>query len=243
VNGISDSLKIAASGYLPRAGLLGAVILVFGLLLGVFLALDSKREKENCLGNVATTTLNSSLISLIFIMVTASIDLWSPISTKRNYIVLLPFIGIVIAGLISLVAHKSPTYSKKILGIFLVFCVVSLHASFDIVYRKSHKGENWRGVSLYLIKNHNNKSIFHTSSLGSGEDPIRHLIVNFYLKKFSGDSLEAIPYVIDQTVLERPAAILFGHHDATTAEAFEKEMAEIGAKQSNSGKIRVYDFE
>jgi hypothetical protein len=242
VNGITGSLKTAASGYLPRTGLLGGVILVFGLLLGVFQALDSKREKENCLSNIAAATLNASLISLIFLLVIASIDLWSPISTKRNYIVLLPFIGIVIAGVITLFANKSPAYSKKILGVFLVFCVVSLYASFDTVYRKSHKGQDWRGASHYLIKNHNNKSIFHTLSLGSGVDPLRHLIVNFYLKKFSGGSLEAIPYVIDQTILDRPAAILFGH-DGTTTEAFEKEMAEIGAKQSYKGSVGVYVFE
>jgi len=161
--------------------------------------------------------------------------LWSPISTKRNYIVLLPFIGIVIAGAITLLTHKSPAYSKKILGIFLVFCVVSLYASFDTVYRKSHKGQDWRGASLYLIKNQNNKSIFHTSSLGSGEAPLRHLIVNFYLKKFSDGLLEAVPFVLDETVLDRPAAILFGH-EGKTAEAFVKEMTEIGSKQSYSGR-------
>jgi hypothetical protein len=246
VHGIHDSLKIAASGYLPRTGLLGGIIFVLGLFLGMTLAINIKGKIEHCLSNVATVTLNSSLVSLIFLMVIASIDLWSPISTKRNYIVLLPFIGIVIAGVITIVAHKSPAYSKKILGVFLVFCVVSLYASFDTVYRKSHKGQDWRGASLYLIKNHNDKSIFHTS--GSGEDPLRHLVVNFYLKKFSGGSLEAIPYVIDQTVLGRPAVVLFGHEGTT--EAFIKEMTVIGAKQSYSninfidikkGSVGVYE--
>jgi hypothetical protein len=233
VNGISDSLKIAASGYLPRTGILGGCVLVFGLLLGMALAIDNKGKIEHSLSNIATLTLNSSLVSLIFLIVVATIDLWSPISTKRNYIVLLPFIGIVIAGAITLQTHKSPTYSKKILGVFLVFCSVSLYGSFDSVYRKSHTGQDWRGASLYLIKSHADKSIYITS--GNKYDSWRYIVTNFYLKKFSEGSLKALPYFVDKTILDRPAAIIFGHNESE-ADDLEREMTEIGAKQSFRNK-------
>jgi hypothetical protein len=235
VNGISDSFKIAASGYLPRTDKLGGCILIFGLLLGMTLAIHTKDKIEHCLSNVATATLNSSLVSLVFLMLVALIDLWSPISTKRNYIVLLPFLGIIIAGAITLLTHQSPAYSKKILGVFVVFFSISLCASFDTVYRKSHTGQDWRGASLYLIRHHGNKSLYYISE--SEKEFGRHLNANFYIKKFSNGSLEAIPYVVDKTILVRPAAILSGHHK--NRDAIKREMTEIGAKLSYNAKSSI----
>lgn len=229
VNGIFSTLELAASGYLPKTGQLGGVILILGLLSAIALALNSKPKADNNLNSVVSMTLNSSLILFIFIGLIAIIDIWSPMSTSRNYIVLLPFLGISIAGVITILSNQYPSHSKKILAVFFLFCALSLIKSFHVVHKKSTAKEDWRGASLYLIKNHQDKSIYHTSA--SENDAWLHLIFNFYLKKFSDGSIEATPYVLDKTVLDKPAAILFGH-DNIMADEIERKMTEIGAKQS-----------
>lgn len=229
VNGIFSTLELAASGYLPKTGQLGGVMLIIGLLSGITLALYSKPKADNNLNSVVSMTLNSSLISFIFIGLIAIIDIWSPMSTSRNYIVLLPFLGISIAGVITILSNQYPSHSKKILGVFFLFCALSLIKSVHVVHKKSTAKEDWRGASLYLIKNHQGKTIYHTAA--SENDSWLHLIFNFYLKKFSDGTLEATPYIIDKTILKKPAAILFGH-DNLMADEIEREMTEIGAKQS-----------
>jgi len=113
VNGIFSTLELAASGYLPKTGQLGGVILILGLLSGISLALYSKTKADNNLNSVVSMTLNSSLILLIFIGLIGIIDIWSPMSTSRNYIVLLPFLGISIAGVITILSNQYPSHSKK----------------------------------------------------------------------------------------------------------------------------------
>jgi len=113
VNGIFSTLELAASGYLPKTGQLGGVILILGLLSGISLALYSKPKADNNLKSVVSMTLNSSLILLIFIGLIGIIDIWSPMSTSRNYIVLLPFLGISIAGVITILSNQYPSHSKK----------------------------------------------------------------------------------------------------------------------------------
>lgn len=229
VNGIFSTLELAASGYLPKTGQLGGVILIVGLLTGIALALYSKPKADNNLNSVVSMTLNSSLILFVFIGIIGIIDIWSPMSTSRNYIVLLPFLGISIAGVITILSNQYPSHSKKILAVFFLFCALSLIKSVHVVHKKSTAKEDWRGASLYLIKNHQDKTIYHTAA--SENDAWLHLIFNFYLNKFSDGTIEAKPYVLDKTVLDKPAAILFGH-DNLMADKIERKMTEIGAKQS-----------
>lgn len=109
------------------------------------------------------------LIGIALIAVIAVIDTRTPISTHRNYIVLLPWFAFLVAYVVEHVPAR-PVY----IGL-LALCLVNFAGAAVKVYRKSYPLENWKalnqitsGPTYFLLANPKNRLI-------------QGRIVNFYL--------------------------------------------------------------
>lgn len=233
--GIFDSFRIAAQGYLPKTGYIGGVLLIVGLFFSIAITkIKSKHIKSAFL----TLTHTAAIISLIFLILIALIDKWSPMSTVRNYIVLLPFLSISIAGTTVYLIDKYPEFGKICLGMLLLYCSLALKISFNEISNKSVGQQDWRGASLFIKNNHNGKNIYY---LGSKNNKWQYLISNFYLNKFSNSKLQAKPLYnnVDETKLNKPFMILYGPLSGSDYDKLKKEMNALGAVQSYKRGIPI----
>jgi uncharacterized membrane protein len=230
VNGLLDSLRIAAMGYVPKTGKIGGIILVAGLFFAIAITRPSTKLRNISslvfLPHVHTT----AIVSLVFLGLIAVIDTWTPMSTTRNYIVLLPFLSLTVAGTIALLVNNYPKTRKIFFSLVVVYCSLALLVSFYSTYRKSMAQQDWLGASLFILNNHDGRNIYHITN--SEKNMWRDLIANFYLKKFSNKELHAQPYVVGKTKIETPAMIIFGNVKRRKADAIESEMQALRAIQS-----------
>jgi len=233
--GIFDSFRIAAQGYLPKTEYIGGVLLIVGLFFSIAI---TKIKSKPINTAFLTLTHTASIISLIFLILIALIDKWSSMSTVRNYIVLLPFLSISIAGTTVYLINKYKEFGKICLAMLLLYCSLSLKISFNEISNKSVGQQDWRGASLFIKNNHDGKNIYY---LGSETNKWQYLVSNFYLKKFSNSKLQAKPLYdnIDETKLNKPFMLLFGPLGGSDADKLKKEMNALGAVQSYKRGIPI----
>lgn len=247
VDGVLDSFRIAATAYVPKTEKIGGAILFLGLLFAA--AITRRNSKTLSISNYAFLAHANitAIISLIFLVLVAVIDFWSPMSTVRNYIVLLPFLSLSLAGTFVFLTQKYPKTGKIFLSLLIVYCSLALMGSFRQTYVKSIGIDDWRGASLFIKNNHDSKNIYFI--MHDKTNMWKRLVANFYLKKFSNGELNAKPYVIGKTKLELPAIILVAHLSDNQVDKLEKEIDIFAATQSykrgipidfRSGSVGVY---
>jgi len=241
LNGYTDSFGLAASGFMSPFGInyssrSGAYLLIGGIVGAVVIVLYSRLRRGAIDGNLNLITLRLALVLGCFLFLVASIDLFSPMSRGRYYIVILPLITLLIAGVVQIVSQNSPLLKSALLVLVCVYSALALFASFGKLNYKANPREDWKGASQFIVKNFRGESLYFVKEdyrmwVADEESELwREMICNFYLRKESDGRLSAIPFTIGETTIKRPAWILYGHNHGSFKKLSE-EMKQLDAIQ------------
>ena len=196
---------------------------VFVLLLLIYRFLNNRR--------VARLSENCIIVKLLFCLIwvlcaVAIIDLHTPISTERNFIVLLPIISTLIG--LSLGTLNQARYGVIcILVISLMWTHLQFNYSYNLLTAKWAPLQNWKASAEYLVKHVENHDLYYLR-LTDSEEIGR--IFNYYVKQISKDTLKVDPiYASMLNKISSPSLVLIGGVAANTVaqiEAAEKVKAE-----------------
>lgn len=223
VNGVMDSFRIAASGFMPRFGFqydprIDAYLLIGGIVGAFAIVLYGILRRTMIDDDLNLIAFRLALMLSCFLCLVAFVDLFSPMSRSRNYIVLLPLVALLIAGVVQLTSQHFPMLKNPLLFLVCVYGSLALLASFNVVTRKANPQENWKAASQFIVKNYRGENLYFVKedyrvwSANEVDESWREMIANFYLRKESGGRLSAIPFAIGETAVKRPALILYGHN-------------------------------
>lgn len=226
VDGLLDSINIATSALSTYSQYFGAV-LVCWLFASFFLTRHySERHPQS---DVETLSLinKSAIVLILFLFSCASVDLVSPISTRRNYIVIVPLCSILVGGWLQIVISWLPKYRNILMSCLVIFalcsCGLSLRALID---KASATDQNWKSASQFMLDQGINKDrlYFLTDRIDA-----KWLISNYYLRRLSGNRITAKPFVIgEDKIKDEPALLLYGNLPIQT---LRSEMLRLGAIQ------------
>lgn len=242
VNGVMDSFRIAVSGFMPRFGFqydsrLDAYLLIGGIVCAFAIVLYGISRRTMIDGDLNLIAFRLALMLSCFLSLVAMVDLFSPMSRSRNYIVLLPIVTLLVAGTIQLVSQHVAKLKNPLLFLVCVYGALALMTSYDGITRKANSQENWKAASQFIVKNFRGENLYFVKedyrawSANEVDESWRELIANFYLKKESGGRLSASPFAIGETAIKRPAAILYGHNHRSFKKLSE-EMKQYDAIQA-----------
>jgi hypothetical protein len=245
INGYTDSFGLAASGFMSPFGInyssrSGAYLLIGGIVGAMLIVLYGRLRSGAIDDNLNLITLRLALVLGCFLFLVASIDLFSPMSRSRYYIVILPLVTLLMAGVLQIVSRNSPLLKNALLVLVCVYSSLALFASFGKLNYKANPREDWKGASQFIVKNYHGENLYFVKEdyrvwvADEASELWREMICNFYLRKESGGRLSAIPFTIGETAIKRPAWILYGHNHGSFKQLSEE------MKQSDA--IQVYPF-
>lgn len=223
VDGMLDSFGIAASAITSRFGALGGILFLVGLLVALATAFYGKRIKHSLPDDIYNITIKTVLLVFFFSLTTASIDLVAPMSTTKNYIVLLPLLVILLSSFIQSISMIYPEYKNACIASVFIFSAACSAVSLKHINDKASAQQDWKGAALYLSQTVNHENIYALQ--GDANDHPQNEIFNFYLQKISKGKLFAKAYT-SKAEVQTPAFILYGHFQL---ENLGQEMKALGA--------------
>jgi hypothetical protein len=157
-------------------------------------------------------------------------------SRSRYYIVVLPLVTLLLAGVAQIVSQGLPKLKSLFLIVVCAYSALALFASFNAIIHKANPREDWKGASQFIVRNFHGENVYFVKEdyrvwvADELTELWREMICNFYLKKESGGQLSAAPFAIDKTAVKRPAFILYGHNPGSF-EKLKEEMRQFDAVQ------------
>jgi hypothetical protein len=238
VNGVLDTLGIAMAGLLPRLSGRGMPLLLAGAIIAAALAWYHRRRErdpQSGLGAaVPSLVLNFTGITVGFLALVATIDLWSPISTSRNYVVLLPFLALLLGGACSLLTASVPVLRPLILLAVFTLSLDAAWASHRRLAGKARADQDWKGASTLMAAEAAGRHLYYVPAGNTLGSSWIDSMANHYLLRVSEGRLRAREYRLGETVPEQPALVLFGHNHGEKDLLFP-EMERRNARQIFSG--------
>lgn len=221
VSGIGDSFSIAATGFVPRASSAagyGLVLVLAASLMGCFYFASRARAEHRAIANIG---LRSSFIALTFMVSIAMLDRHTPMSTARNYIVLVPCITLTVASMAALLAQRFPKARNLILAALLAVAVLSLYSAYRSVLLKASAQQDWKGAIQAAMVNVDGRSVYLLTHGGT---------VFHYLDLYAGRHVVVKPYVPGETKIEVPALLMFGNIKEQELERVREDLKSVNAK-------------
>ena len=211
VDGPLDTLRIFFRAMLPLENstlILAATLITITLGFIAIFNTYSGRSKTDEARPALIKLVPVSLVMLAFVI---TLDLINPISTERNFIVLLPVLAIIVGCITERLAR--PGQWRWWLPICIVllssWSVVNLTRSYDLMSLKWMPQQNWKATAQHVVNRaQENKKIYY---LRNSESEDTERVFNFYIKKLSNNTLSAERVYISQLpTLPRSAYLIFG---------------------------------
>ena len=211
VDGPLDTLQISFRAMLP---LETSVLLLCAALITValtLLALFKPSRSQSKPDEARPALIKLVLVLVIMLAFVASLDLLNPISTERNFIVLLPVLAVMLGCVTERLSQRGQSRWWLLILVVLIesWSAVNLSRSYTLMSLKWAPQQNWKATAQYAIDNDSaNKKIYYLRNSDS-EDTER--VFNFYIKKLSDYKLSAERVYMSQLpTLTRPAQLIFG---------------------------------
>ena len=135
VNNFFDTFEIAGNVFfhhfyrIPN-WIIGILIILITCFVIISLSLIQKNNVDKIF--VDSERLNDSfhlsILTIGFITLVAIIDLWTPISNRKSYIVLLPNVAIIIVSIYMIFNNYLPRFNSIFKLFLIIFCSVNLIA-------------------------------------------------------------------------------------------------------------------
>lgn len=200
---------------------------IFLLLIIFVLASDLARFKSDY---IKSTRIDNTYLNwiwgvlFVFLIVIAWTDLKSPISTVRNFIVIVPIVSIIFGAAAEGLFKINRALMFALLGILALSNILGfIYTYSSIDGRPAH--QNHKLASEYIVENLNEKdyNIYYTSK-GSFLDSMHYHMARFYIDKLRGDNyieIEKIS-VVNLSELEKPYLLFIQHDEDSFIKAREK---------------------
>jgi hypothetical protein len=171
-----------------------------------------------------------SIITVGFVLLIAVLDLWSPMSTPRNYLVLLPFLALLVGGACSLLTSALPVIRPLVRLAVFAFSNDAARESHRSLAGKTRAAPDWKGASALMAAEAPGRHLYYVPAGNTQGSPVIRSIANHYLNRTSGGRLRAEEYHLGVTQPSRSALIVFGHNH-TEKDLLFPEMERLGARQ------------
>jgi hypothetical protein len=156
------------------------------------------------------------LISLISIVII--IDLHTPISTERNYIVLLPSVSILVGLSFGILTQLRYGF-VGVLVVAFTWAGMQLDYSYNLLIAKWSPVQNWKASAEYLVKNADGQALYYLRLTDSNEIS---RIFNYYVNRLSNGTISVEPiYASMLSKVSSPSMVLVGGVAANTVSQIE----------------------
>jgi mannosyltransferase len=146
------------------------------------------RRAYSCQNIVEQTVILKLLFCLLWTLVAiVIIDLHTPISTERNYVVLLPIVSILFGlGLGALAEIRLANI--LILLVTLVWGQMQLDYAHRLLSAKWTPLQNWKACAEYLVHDSSGQQLYYLPIVDSAE---MNRVFNYYIKRISNGTMKA----------------------------------------------------
>lgn len=221
VGGFAESFAIAASGFLPKTGRGGGYALVVGLAAAILFAVHSRTKRDA--SPVVSVALNTSLMALSFMLLIAIFDLHTPMSTGRNYIVLLPPVAFALASIVVILSDKFPALRGALMTAVLCYCVLLLIFSYRSIVWKASAVQDWKNATrVSMAAAAQGRDVYFIGHGGT---------VHYYLRLYGGPAASAIDYIPGATKVTRAAVLIYGNIGQKEFEQLSLDMKLLNAQR------------
>lgn len=197
VDGPMDTIRIFSRILLPQTNdflmLFAIAPIVFGL---VWKAHQQHRSHKIPSIGVYQNLYRASSVCALMLAGIILIDWISPISTERNFIVLLPSLSIAL-GLMTefLYARCRMPIRAAIPASVILLSVNNLTFAHYLLTLKWGPQQNWRATAQYVVDNITSEKLYY---LRNRDDDETDRVFNFYISKLSQKTLQAERIYIEQ---------------------------------------------
>ena len=139
------------------------------------------------------------------------IDMHTPISTDRNYIVLLPVISLIFGFAFGVLGNKFHLIVCVVIATS-IFSVLQLNYSYAVLSNKWMPLQNWKAAAQYLVNEGKGHQLYYLKiDQFERMDRIfnKNKIVNYYLRKISHDNKVLSPIDLPTLMTISGATLLF----------------------------------
>lgn len=209
VDGPLDSARILYRTFLPNVPdvyLLMFVLSFLSLIAHTIFVVQRNREID---GSSWPQTFKLTALFAVMWLGVSCIDMISPISTERNFIVLLPTFALLVAHCLQVAVGQN----KIVVSILVMFGVAlssinGLFFSHYLLALKWTPQQNWRETAQFLVSNHKFEHLYY---LRSRDDEETERVFNFYVKKLSKGTLALERIYISQIPeIKMPSMLVLG---------------------------------
>jgi uncharacterized membrane protein len=237
----TDFLKLIPAYYAAIAGFIVLASLTIYVYRQLKISSSPTGEYVNSLFKFV------ALISFLFLVIISCIDLYTPISTLRNFAVLLPAFSIFLSFLF-LAFYRL----KKIHFLLVIlFSLSGISYSFLKLYEKQYPFQNHLEASQFIVDKkllETHKFYYHQHITYSNMADVVNLMATFYLNKLTNIDFEALPLEPDNLadLDKNEPFIFFNQHFIVDTDLLINELKSSGfdvnyfePSQKKAGKVFV----
>lgn len=222
-SGPIDTVRFASSAIIPSDIPFSGFIFVT-MILGLFLCLwyiSTKKES----GELASTALGRQALAIWtgLIALVGLIDLHTPMSTGRNFIVTVPFFAVSVAAVVAGLSKIHTRGVMLLMAMLLTLCIALLPKSLEEVSRKAQAPEDWRNAIHLALEQSSGKDIYVVQW---GED-----ITDHYIREFSDTKQTVHTYKIGETQIKGPSVIIFARLSPQLRDSLLVDMKVSGGRR------------
>lgn len=234
---VSGTLGVAGAGLafwaqfsLQFSGLFSTVAkhaLFLGLLgwAGARLAFELANGRREA--TLSSPLTRAASLLLLFLLVVMLIDIKTPMSTPRNYIVAVPVFSALLGELLHTLASRYGRLRWMFFSLALLICAVSLQEGARRIEVKSSPLEDWRTLSQRAASMVATKKLYFYA-LDDGPSNLRWqvLVNNFYLCGTEAATPCADRWGRNGPQVKEDAVVFYQHLDEASQQAFEASLTD-----------------
>ena len=212
VNNFFDTFEIAGNVFfhhfyrIPN-WIIGTLVILITCFVIIYFFIQKKNNVDKIF--VDSERLNDSfhlsILTLAFITLVAIIDLWTPISNRKSYIVLLPNFAIIIISIYMIFNNYLPKFNFIFKLFLIIFCSVNLTAGYRSLMVKNLPYDNFSNTAKIA----NNLSNDYHIYIYEDGNYWRQKVAEFYIAKYK-PNVNYKKINNDNFNILTPAIIIFG---------------------------------
>jgi uncharacterized membrane protein len=217
-----DTITIASYTMLAYMGKVGGILFLVCLIIGAVVSYRNRKISDKPLAEQAEIGFVSSLLALSLVLTLAVVDIVTPMSTTRNFIVIVPIVIFAAAATLQLLTVQAGKLRIVILFLVTLYACSALFISYKRVLDKADTQQDWKsaiGIASREIKLRN----LNIYSFGGSTD-------HYFIENGIPTS-KMVRYQPGQTIIKPPAVIVYGHLGAKRYEEFKNAMFLLNARQ------------
>jgi uncharacterized membrane protein len=205
---ILESLGKSSNPFFPGNWLLGAFLITLFYIISISFQNKIKRKMDNKSRSLLFMHKTTLLISISLTSIVVVVDIYFPISTDRNFIVLVPYVFVSAGIFILWILQNKPRLKVSIYILIFVYSFLSLFVTYSSIKEKSIPRDDWKAAIKVASTNSNQRQIYYKTYDG---------IIDYYFEKNAISPNSLIDLTTIQGPIKIPAVLLTGRVSNNTS--------------------------